>query len=211
MYNIYMRDIFKNFRVVKGHGEYYFVFGLAIILVIVVFVIVIISLQNNNSTEPPTTISTTQPTAAPTEFPTTNTLTQIPLNPSPIVHTNPSLKNLNIQAASQLVTKEEDRIPLSQNDVDAKNRILQNLPSTQNYGPVYSSNNIDIEYLDLFDAYILTVDVASAKKEAENWFKQEGMSQQGICDLPLGFILDSNTANLLQNTNFVFNPLPDGC
>ena len=37
------------------------------------------------------------------------------------------------------------------------------------------------------------------------------MSQQGICDLPVGFYLSPDTANLIKNTNFIFNPLPDGC
>lgn len=195
-----MKNFLKRYRIVKGHEEYYFVLALGIVLVTIVFLIAFIALQDTNSTLHKDQTSYSPPTP-------------ILLNPSTI-STKPLLHNLNIKAASQLVTREEQRIPLSQIDTQAKNRILQLLPSGQIYGTVYSSNNIEIEYvqsLDLFDVYILTIDVASAKKEAEDWFKQQGMSQRGICDLPLGFYPSPDVANLLQNTNFLFSPLPDGC
>lgn len=196
-----MKSLINNFKIVKGHREYYFVIGLGFILLIIVFFIAFIALQNNISTSPTNQYTYSHPTP-------------IQLNQTSIPHTNPMLHNLDIKAASQLVTREEQRTPLSQADIQAKNQILKLLPSGQNYGTVYSSNNIDIEYvqsLDLFDVNILTPNVASAKKEAENWFKKQGMSQQGICNLPLGFYLSPAVANLLQNTNFIFSPLPDGC
>lgn len=198
-----MRNVLKNFKLVKGRREYYFPIALGLILVIIVFLILIVSLRSNNATisTPQVVLSSPSPT-------------QSEPSPSIVAHTNPQLKNLDIPAAYKLVTREEQRIPLSQSDTQAKKRILQLLPLGKTYGTVYSSNNVTIEYvqsLDLFDAYILTVDVASAKKEAEDWFKQQGMSQQGICDLPLGFYLYSNVANMLKSTNFIFSPLPDGC
>lgn len=198
-----MKNFLKKYRIPRGHREYYFVMLLGVILVIIVFLIMIISFQASDTTNVPTHRIIYSPTAPPIT------------SPSTIPHTRPPLlHNINIQAASELVTREEYRTPLSQPDAQAKANILKLLPSGQTYGTVYSSNNIDIEYLqslDLFDVYILTIDVASAKKEAENWFKQQGMSQQGICDLPLGFYLSPDTANLIKNTNFIFNPLPDGC
>lgn len=194
-----MRIDLKHFKLLKGQRQYYFVIALGVILVIVIFLIVIISFQGNTANTLP---------------PTTPTSTPIPSYSPTVTHTNPDLHNLNIKAASNLVTREEARTPLSQSDMQSKAHILQLLPQGQNYGTVYASKNINIYYvqsLDLFDVDILTIDVASAKQEAENWFKQQGMSQQGICDLPLGFYLSGDSANILDNGNFIFNPLPDGC
>ena len=199
-----MKNFLKLFGILKGHREYYFVLALGLILVIVVFLIGVISLQGKNSN-----VSTTQ-TTPPSSSPSISILP----SPSTVAQTKPQLQNINIPAAYKLVTREEQRIPLSQSDAQAKTRILKLLPSGQNYGTVYSSDTVTIEYvqsLDLFDVSILTVDVASAKQEAENWFKQEGMSQQGICDLPVGFYLNQDVANSLKSTDFKFSPLPDGC
>ena len=150
-----MKNLLKKYSLSKGHREYYFVIALGIALVIIIFLIVIISFQASSTTTPPTRpiIYSPNPTAVP--------LT----TPSSVPHTNPPLlRNINIQAASELVTREEHRTPLSQSNAQAKTNILKLLPSGQIYGTVYSSNNIDIEYvqaLDLFDVYILTIDVAS--------------------------------------------------
>lgn len=190
-----------KFNLPKGQREYYFILSLGVILVIIVILIGFISLQSNQSgTQKPT------PLPHPTESQTLISPTQTPFTKPPVTY--------NRNASVRLIQKEEQRTPLSASDVQAKNNIFKLLPSGQNYGEVYSSDTISIQYvqsLDLFKVEILTADVASAKKEAENWFKQQGMSQQGICDLPLGFYLSWDVANLLRNSGFIFNPLPDGC
>jgi len=189
----------RSFKLPRGKGEYYFILALGIILVIIVFGILVISFTQNP-----------QPVQPSTQAPVT---TSIYTQEAPT--TTPQKKfHLNINAASQLVTREEQRIPLSQSDEQAKARALTFLPVGQNYGDVYVSQNIDIYYvqsLDLFEVEIHTIDVAFAKSEAESWFKQQGMSQQGICNLPLGFYLGSEPASILQQDGYIFNPLPDGC
>src|SRR5206468_11266738 len=87
------------------------------------------------------------------------------------------------------------RLPLSQDDFYAKDKILQLLPANEQTGTVYQSQNVVIEYIattDTFQAEILTTTIASAKSEAASWFISEGMSQQGICEVPLAFYLNNN-------------------
>lgn len=189
----------NKFTIPKGQRENYFVIALALILVIIVIMIAAISIQQNEITKH---------SQSPTPTPVASEV-----NPTQAANTKPPV-TYKKDASIKLVRKEEQRTPLSATDAQAKAHILQLLPQGQDYGTVYSSNNITIDYvqaLDLFKVEILTVDVASAKTEAENWFKQQGMSQEGICDLPLGFYLNFDIANILKTSNFTFNPLPDGC
>jgi hypothetical protein len=187
----------RNFQIPKGKREYYFVLLLGFILVIIVISISLILFTQPQQTQTNTTVQTTYPTLIPQSI----------FQPATPLRWNP-------QASRTFLHKEEQRIPLSSSDAQAKAHILQLLPSGQNYGTVYSSQDIDIEYiqaLDVFEVGVSTVNVAVAKQEAENWFKQEGLSQEGICNLPVGFYPSADTATILIQNNFVFNELPDGC
>ncbi|HSX08822.1 MAG TPA: hypothetical protein VLF93_01590 [Candidatus Saccharimonadales bacterium] len=189
----------KNFQIPKGKREYYFVILLAFILVLVIISIAYILIAQPQQNQ--TTNTTVQTTVSPTSIPVS------------IIQPNTPLK-WNPQSSRTFLQKEEQRTPLSSSDSQAKARILQLLPAGQNYGTVYSSQNITIEYiqaLDIFEVEIFTINVANAKIEAENWFMQQGMSQAGICTLPVGFYPDSATASILIESDYVFNELPDGC
>src|ERR1700683_4641402 len=141
----------NSFKVQKGQKQYYFVIVLAIILVIIVILIAIISF---------------------TQQPQTNNRTTQEISPPPaiqqIVQINTPVKN-NQEASLTLLHREEKRTPLSASDNQAKEQILQLLPAGQNYGTVYLSQNIIIEYvqsLDLFEVEVLTINIAAAKREA---------------------------------------------
>jgi hypothetical protein len=49
----------------------------------------------------------------------------------------------------------------------------------------------------------------AAKKEAVDWLKTQGLSQEGVCNLPLMFYVSDKTTN--QTGGETFNPLPPGC
>lgn len=181
----------------KNKHEYYFVITLAIILVLLVVAIAIVSLNQAR-----TTIQTMKNLPTPVQF------TE---NEQQNINTHISY---NKEATTKLLAREEQRIPLAQSDSLAKEHILQLIPAGKNYGIVRSSQTSTIEYvqsLDLFEIEILTINVQQAKNDAENWFKQQGMSQEGICNLPLDYYLNWDVANILKQSNFVFSPLPDGC
>jgi hypothetical protein len=187
----------KKLSIPKGQRQYYFVIILAIILVAITISIAVITYQSATQPAPITPAVSLSPSPLMQSF----TQTTVPLKWNP-------------QASKLLLHREENRTPLSVSDTQAKQRILKLLPAGQNYGTVYSSSDVNIQYvqsLDLFQVETLTINVSAAKNEAENWFKQEGMSQQGICDLPLGFYPNWASANILKQSNFIYNELPAGC
>jgi hypothetical protein len=124
------------------------------------------------------------------------------------------LNNIQYDLKSQhrLIQTLKSRPPLSPSDLAAKKKIAALEPAGSEI--IYQSPDFTIYYVssaDFFQAEILTTDVTKAKQKAVNWFKSEGMSQQGICDLPIGFYLNYSISQQLQNSNVVFNPLPEGC
>lgn len=81
-------------------------------------------------------------------------------------------------------------------------------------GTLYSSSNVLLGYLlspDYFQAEITTTDVESAKKEAVDWFLSKGVSESGICSLPIMFMLDEKTSSYFIDQKLNFNPLAPGC
>ena len=54
-------------------------------------------------------------------------------------------------------------------------------------------------------------DVELAKRAGTDWFIKQGMSQQGICDLPLQFYLNFDIQLQKPGLKSTFNPLPTGC
>lgn len=179
----------------KRNREYYFVIGLGVVLVFIIMALsVIVVLKEKNPQE--------NPTAIPSPLPTL-----IPLDTRPVVFYDKT-------AQSKLLDKKINRRELSVGDQQAKAALLELLPSGKIAGVIHKTSTISVEYiqsLDLFKVEILTANIASAKNEANTWFREQGMSQQGICNLPLGFYLNWTVAEDLENKGFTFSPLPNGC
>ena len=114
-----------------------------------------------------------------------------------------------------LVSPVKDNEPLSQADEQAKKSLLINsLDGVNQSGIVYKSSQVQIEYVasaNGFQAEILTSQIASAKTETETWFRSEGISQRGICDLPLLFYLSADVKADLPTNDSQVSLLPDGC
>lgn len=119
-----------------------------------------------------------------------------------------------IQGQDKIIQKVEKHPKLSQNDALAKERLLQLLPAGETGGIIYTSPDFQIEYIkafDLFQVQILTINLQQAKNEANIWFRNEGVSQQGICDFPVDFYLSADVAKQLSSLHMVFSPLPNSC
>jgi len=132
----------------------------------------------------PTVFTTVVPTISPTEDPQTKLLSII-----------------------------QNRPALSLQDLSVKDKIVSTLPQGQYSGTVYQTPDFAINYVqgpDLFQVEIETGNIEQARTEATNWFIAQGMSKQGVCDLPVEFFL-SNTIKNQTTTQSPFNPLPDGC
>ncbi|MGH7203960.1 MAG: hypothetical protein ACREHC_05950 [Candidatus Levyibacteriota bacterium] len=134
-------------------------------------------------------------------------------DPSPIISLTANETPLSANPEDRLVDLIQHRRPLSQSDIAAKKKIVASLPSTDNAGNIYHSSNINIDYtesVDLFQVEILTTAVDSAEQEAVNYFIQQGMSQQGICNLPVSFYLNFEIKKNIPTTT-PFSPLAPGC
>lgn len=140
--------------------------------------------------------------------------------PTPIATPTISQANLRVPVRydkasfDKLVDKVENKEQLSEVDSAAKAKILSLLPAGKTSGVLYSTPTIIIDYtsgVDLFQVEILTTNIESAKDEGVKWFREQGISQKGICDLPVDFYLNWEVANELRGKNITFSPLAEGC
>lgn len=103
---------------------------------------------------------------------------------------------------------------LSPLDTEAKNSLLQRLLHGVNQsGIVYKSSHVQVEYIasdNIFQAEILTAQVAAAKTETEIWFQLQGFSQTGVCKL-LFFYINPEVKENLPASDAQVSLLPDGC
>ncbi len=177
-----------------------FVFG--IILLIIVVLTAFIAFTNSSSKPALNDTSENKVRILPTLSPTPSLNSHIP----PVAY--------NEIAQDKLLDKIVNRIPLSDNDTFAKATILSTLPKENPSGILYQSDTIIIDFTNnanMFQVEILTTDISAAKAEANVWFRARGMSQKGICDLPVLFYLNSDTMTKLRGTGTIFSPLANSC
>lgn len=158
----------------------------------------------------------TPPAKAPVRtstFQTQSNGTTVSIYPSSEPQTNLPV-TYNKVAQDKIIAKLENHPTLTQNDSLAKQRILQLLPQGSNGGILYSSSDFQVEYIqsfDLFQVEIFTINIQQAKNEANIWFRNQGVTQQGICDFPVDFYLSADAARQLSSLHVVFSPLPNSC
>jgi hypothetical protein len=154
----------------------------------------------------------------PTSSPTPKTTVEVPASPT----RNPdSMASIIIspEAAKWDFERFTTRVPLSKEDLNAKNRIIEdlrrelNLPSGDIDGIIFQNTDVSIEYVsgpDDFEAEILTKDFDIAKQEAEEYLRGKGFSNSGICNLPLSYYLGAELRKILPDGT-QFNPNPQVC
>lgn len=188
----------------KINKEHIIILIFSIILIFIVFAIAYSALFQPEIVEEPNSTPTTTPQASrPTD---------------PIVMPSETKTNTPVQynseATQRMLDRLASRIPLAQSDSSAKERILSLLPPGQVSGIIYRSTTIMIDYTnaaDQFQVEILTVNIGQAKTDANSWFELQGMSKEGICNLPVVFYLNYDVAQNLRGSNIQFNPLAEGC
>lgn len=190
--------------------EDYVLIGFAVILATIMTTIGIIILK----TPPMPQQITANPTPAVQQTPQTEAPQQTNQN----TLTNPNTANppiaYNISAQNTIIDKVTNHPTISQDDSAAKEKLLKLLPQGSDGGVIYSTSDFQIEYIQAFDFFqveILTLNVQAAKNEANAWFRSQGVSQQGICNYPVDFYLNSAIATQLSNFPFIFSPSPNGC
>lgn len=76
---------------------------------------------------------------------------------------------------------------------------------------LYRTTHYEIEYITGFDFFFVNInlgDPEAAKTDAENWFKDFGLAQEDLCDLPVRFLIREPA---LYDANPGFSTLPNGC
>lgn len=102
--------------------------------------------------------------------------------------------------------------PLIQSDLEIRNSLINQLNNQS--GILVKTGEYQIEYVKAPDSFMVelnSIDPASAKLVATDWFKQQGLSVQGICNMPVVFYLSDQARNYLIQTGQKFNPIPEGC
>lgn len=163
--------------------ESYAVFIFAGILLIIVLGIALVLGQSSNNKPEPVLIS-----------------------PTPFKSNLPYEKESGDRLADVLV----NRKPLSSNDQVAKDALLTNA----NPDSIYKTANMNISYvadLGLFESEILSTNIQKAKDETKRWFLSKGISEAGICNIPVTFTLSPDVESRLPDNTEPFNPLPPGC
>ena len=100
----------------------------------------------------------------------------------------------------------------SSNDSAIRSSLIESLNGKS--GTLYSSSNVTLEYVKApndFEGEIKTENIPLAKQEVQTWLKNKGLTNDGICKLPLFFYLNQEVAQKLKGTEIKFNPLPDNC
>lgn len=101
---------------------------------------------------------------------------------------------------------------LTPSDLQARIRIVSSIPTGS--GTLLVSEKVRLDYLsspDFFQAEILTTDIVSAKQEVIAWLTSQGLSQSGICELPIMFYLGQSPYEEFTKTKQLFSPLAPGC
>ena len=76
---------------------------------------------------------------------------------------------------------------------------------------LYRTTNYEIEYITGFDFFFVNItfgDPEVSKTDAENWFKDFGLAQEDLCDLPVRFLIREP---VIYDANPGFSTLPNGC
>lgn len=137
------------------------------------------------------------------------------LTPTPTPsQTLPTVKKIkyNISSQEKLGNYLKNRTQLSETDRQARAALITSLNNQT--ATVMSTSEYTLMYIksaDMFLVEIKTPSITVVKQDIAGFFKEKGISYEGMCYLPLSFYLNPSTAQTLRNSNIQFNPLPLGC
>lgn len=105
----------------------------------------------------------------------------------------------------------EKRTPLHPSDQAIRNRLIASLGSAS--GTLYETSRFKIEYVkdpDSFMVEVRTIDIQDINKDATKWFRDQGISADGICRFPIVFY-PNIPLDILPSVPLTFNPIPEDC
>ncbi len=145
--------------------------------------------------------------------PTTTQQNDLGPNPTTSFSRPTPQMSYNKEATDELLEIVRTRpTPSLNSDITVREQLIASLEGESDV--LYASPLVRIEYVSTpndFEAEILTDEIDSAKDEAITWLHSQGLSDEGICKLPLFFYLSSRAKSNVQNSNYAFNPRPNFC
>lgn len=170
---------------------------------LLIFVLSIINLLSGQTPEP---IASPRPTSSPTS---TNNLPKI----NPGTNTDSVFPQIYKEdSLEQNYQRIENKRQLSTDEENARRKLIA--PFEGNSGRVYATNEFTINYLrtpQYFMVEILSNNTQQAKENSQNWFNEQGLSDEAICNLPAIFYISPAVGNYLASNNLEFDPTPRGC
>lgn len=180
---------------------------LILLLGILVLLLFLVSIYNSTSTnKTPLSSASPIPRLNPNDFPSPLPVSEGTLNTSP---KKSVYRDVDLEKDFQRIKNIK---PLSGSDSEAKSSLLSSLNNQSGYliqNPTYK-----IEYVkgpNLFMIELLSTNTDSAQTAAYEWLKSRGLSDQGICNLPVLLYLNYDIAESLEQQNTTFNPIPKLC
>jgi hypothetical protein len=118
------------------------------------------------------------------------------------------------EAERIMLEKAENRKQLAEADLQAVNTLLSKLPAGKTSGELFTSPDFVIEYIkspNIFMVEIKTIEIERAKKAVVDWFAQQGMSQDAICNYPIDMYVSGEVKEHLEKERVAISTIPTGC
>ncbi len=165
---------------------------------ILIFILIIVGVTFLESLKkPPSSITT---------FPTPTSVVSQRRIQDPIV-------NYDKEASDRLLDIARTRpTPIDEQDKVIRSRLLASVGNES--GTIANTPSFRLEYVkapNSFEVEIKTTEITNAKIAALEYLRLQGLSEDGICKLPLMFYLNFDVSKTLRNTTEPFSPLPDFC
>lgn len=127
-------------------------------------------------------------------------------------HTTPSPTIDTSYGQKLKKTLSERPTPIITSDTQVRQSLINKLNG--NTGDLTETPSFRLRYLksaNHFEATITSMPVNQAKNEVVSYLESQGLTEDGICKLPLIFFAGEEILSELRNTNIPFYPIPDFC
>lgn len=170
-----------------------------ILLAVVLLALIVIIVMSLTKKAAVPNITAPNPTSAPQP---TNT----------IQHKQQFSTPLKGEAVDTFVTQVTTPKQLSSTDADIRNAFISQADNSTHI--IHQTSLYTFLYApgaDLFQVEINSEHVTQTEEDAVSWLLGEGLTQQGICNLPVIFFRDPKQFNNGQTTGLEIYPQPDFC
>lgn len=165
-----------------------------------VFFIIVLTIITALSSPP---AQTPQPSPSPTSLAPTTNLPDI--SPIPDIVYNPTILEKDYERLNA-------DVPLSNSDSQIRSRLIASLNNQS--GILEQTPDFTIKYIksrDIFMVEISSQRINPAKTESLEWFSDQGLSTEGICNLPVSLYISLEVRDYLAGQGLTFDPIPEGC